>query len=158
MGVDLSTYVGPFFQCVPNLTKRQEVKVCCPEPNCQHYERISKDKFCPRCGSKIISVTIEKDELEQESERIAWDFLQGNQLLPLTEVNSVNHLYIPYDDSSHYRKINNKCEVGVVPLTAEDIAEAKEWLASHYSEAYEQLKSLYAQRVTVDFGVICSMS
>lgn len=54
MTADYRTYVGPYIRCVAGPLKPVETEwKACVNKNCTSFLRISREAFCPKCGSAI---------------------------------------------------------------------------------------------------------
>ena len=59
MGIDYSTYIGPYVECRFSNKDDIEKRRCCPKKDCKEYGKNlwdEKQKFCNQCGEKITAV------------------------------------------------------------------------------------------------------
>ncbi len=128
MGVDYSTFLGPYVECKVSQTTTKKrtplMRRTCPNPECGQYLRVfaEKNKFCPACGNKVAEVTVDKPadsvnphELQQQiDERLV--FPPNGALSDYMKKNGT-HLWLPNQKFS-----DRKCHYDHKEETVEEIA------------------------------------
>ena len=69
MGVDFSTYIGPYVRCVNPFERRLCKRRACSTHECENFGnpyKVSNQKFCSECGSEV------RDDIEvpEECQRV----------------------------------------------------------------------------------------
>lgn len=90
MGIDITTYLGPYLECKSSRMKVHEKYRACDNEKCSHYHKevgnYRPQRFCPDCGSKIEEIekdSINTDEVAQKLKEVLYhahrleEFLKG---------------------------------------------------------------------------------
>lgn len=160
MGIDYSTYIGPYFECKTSEVEKESSVRSCTNTDCTEYKKQVWDgvtKFCPRCGTKIGKVPVmvkrenvdDEDIREKTKERISTpcsncgEYVKGATLWYPNIKGSPGEHFDPKEDTYQYEIGDN------------DVKQAKKDMLEQFSNEYKVLCEAYGkENVEVKYGVL----
>lgn len=165
MGLDYTTYLGPYFECKVGKKQITNRYRSCPNPSCpQHKSKGNHTtiNFCYRCGSAI---TLVKDEITKDAvvpreveEKVnnRLGFPSGDGIARLMDQEGI-HIWLGNQLNDGIGLRFDPTERGVFKPIADvdEITESIDKLKAFYSKEYKILKEIYgADNVRVGWGLL----
>ena len=165
MGIDYTTYVGPYFRCTPTVCPVERSFTGCNNSSCKKFRvSVYSNKFCEQCGMVIEKHSYTEQGFIQNSYDIADEVHVRIRPLDIgTEEGKKYDIFIPNVLKNAPRNnlyISNKYESAYIDLTHPDISTTEIcWLKSNFSEELCKLNEKYgSDNVKVCWGVLCAIS
>lgn len=153
MSTDYNVYVGPYIR-VANPKKPHKIEVkCCNKKGCNLFQAVTKNNFCPSCGSPIKSIT-KSDNRRIEASGWA-DF--NDKLFLLGDYIDLRNEEIFIPVGGVFGKTLNLCYDGGVIDSEENTATIQRF-KDYYKLFIEKIQEMYKETPVVKYGVIAYTS
>lgn len=159
MGIDYSTYIGPYVVCAVQRHTTTDTWRSCPLVACVNYGKYMQPGFCPHCGTQIMDVafpvvkdTVDDGDIrEQIDERLAT--ASGDDYQEWARANSA-HLWMP-NTGGIGRHLDSREAFSLHRITATDIHNETHAFEGYFAAELAQLRAAYGEAaVSVRWGVI----
>lgn len=157
MGVDITTYVGPYIEVYNPETPSTEEYYSCTNSKCKQHKRGLSSKFCPDCGKSVGIIKIPSKEKIN-----IWEFidekLEGTLQPVMTEYkpNKNYEFLVPNEEIlKRDTTFDAKQETYIVEIDSSQISEEAFKMCNKFRKEIDILKEKFGNdSVTIKWGVI----